>query len=149
MEDYCAANAAATDRLRELVQRLTDADLDRPLGGGWTVKATLAHLAYWDRFAGAALQQWQRSGCTPSGEGDGAFINRAGLADWLAVPSQYVRSSVIEAAQATDRAAALISDSLHAAIEAGGEAWALNRHLQRSEHMEQIERALTAAAPAG
>jgi hypothetical protein len=142
VEDYRTRNEAATTRLRELVQRLTDADLDRPLGGGWTVKAALLHMAFWDRFAGAALVRWARSGFTPSDEGDGSFINTAGLPDWLAAPSEYARAAVVAAAAATDHIAASLADPLCDAIEAGGEAWALNRHVHRTEHIEQIERAL-------
>lgn len=140
--DYRHRNGAATDSLRRLLQRLTDADLDRPLGEGWTVKAALLRMAFWDRFAGAALQRWQHGGFTPSGEGDGAFINEAGLPGWLAVSPEHARAAVITAAEATDRAAGSVSDSLCAAIEAGGEIWALNRQLHRAEHIEQIERAL-------
>ena len=141
-ENYLARNDAATGRLRELVQRLTDADLDRPLGEGWTVNAALAHLAFWDRFAGAVLNHWTTGGFVPSGEGDGSFINTAGLPDWLAAPAEYVRDAVITAAAATDRAAAAIPASLLPMIESGGELWALNRHVHRTEHIEQIEQAL-------
>ena len=46
---YIAENAAEFRRLRALVERLSDADLARPTPGGWTVSASLAHVAFWDQ----------------------------------------------------------------------------------------------------
>ncbi len=147
VDGYRGANAAATDRLRELVVRLSGADLDRPLGEGWTVKAALLHMAFWDRFAGAALDRWSHSGFTPSGEGGGASITVAGLPDWLAAPEEYARSAAIAAAHAMDQIAASLSDALCAAIEVAGESWSLNRNVHRNGHIEQIVQVLTASEP--
>jgi hypothetical protein len=134
-------NDAARARLAALVERLRPEDLDRPLGGGWTVKAALAHLAFWDRFDAATVQQWQREGYSKSGDDD-TFINIAALDDWLAAPAEYVLCEVLRAAEAADRIAAGIDDALRAAITAGGETWAFERGAHRVEHIEQIERAL-------
>ena len=41
-------NAEATNRLRDVVGRLGQKDLERSLGGGWTVGFALVHLAFWD-----------------------------------------------------------------------------------------------------
>lgn len=43
--DFLAGNSESNAKLRALVGRLTDADLGRDLGEGWTVAAMLAHLA--------------------------------------------------------------------------------------------------------
>ncbi len=48
-------NAEATRRLHALVARLSDDDLTRDLGGGWTVTTALGHLAFWDRWQRLAL----------------------------------------------------------------------------------------------
>ncbi len=143
-EDYRTRNDASLARLGELVQNCTDSDLDRPLGEGWTVKASLMHLAFWDRYAAAALQQWQLSGYARSGEDD-AFINVAALNDWLAAAPEYARSEPIAAAEATNQAADALDDPLIAAIEAGGETWVFNRYIHRNEHIEQIEQELAAS----
>ena len=52
---HLSRNQAALQRLAELAARLTEEDLARSLGGGWTIKAALAHLAFWDRYASALL----------------------------------------------------------------------------------------------
>ena len=49
---YVTENSAQRARLRALVDRLTDAELARPLDAGWTVAAVLASLAV---FAPAAV----------------------------------------------------------------------------------------------
>ena len=141
---FVARNEALLARLVALVDSLSDADLGMQLDDGWRITAALAHLAFWDRFAGAVLNHWATGGFAPSGEGDGAFINSAGLPDWLAAPAEYVRDAVITAAEATDRAAATIPASLFPTIEAAGETWAPHRHVHRNEHIEQIANALRA-----
>lgn len=48
---FIAQNSAERERLNALVARLSDEELRRPIGHGWTVSVALAHLAYWDRKA--------------------------------------------------------------------------------------------------
>ena len=49
-------------RLRQLIARLSDADLVRPVSGGWTVAAALAHMAFWDGRVLVSLERWEREG---------------------------------------------------------------------------------------
>lgn len=56
-DDYLAANDASRDRLHTLTAGLTTEELARRVNGDWTVAASLAHLAFWDR---ATLIRWQR-----------------------------------------------------------------------------------------
>ena len=140
---YRARNDAARARLIALAARLQPQDLERPLGGGWTVKVALAHLAFWDRFAAAAVEQWQRTGYTRSGDDDDS-INIAMLNDWLALPQAYVLREVLRAAELADRTADGINETLEADIAAAGEDWAFERGRHRAEHIEQIERAIIA-----
>ena len=137
---YRARNDAARASLLALVNRLTKEDLARSVGGGWTVKATLLHLAFWDRLATAALDRWTRDGFTPSADDDGALINIAALDDWLAAAREYSLSEPMRAAEAADRAAGSVSEALHARLVAGGESWACERGVHRLEHIEQIKR---------
>ena len=57
---YIARNDAERARLRALVARLSDADLARPMPGGWTVAAVLAHLAFWDQRIMVLLERWEQ-----------------------------------------------------------------------------------------
>lgn len=45
---YTDRNTAERERLRELVRRLSDADLARKVNETWSIAAVLGHLAFWD-----------------------------------------------------------------------------------------------------
>jgi hypothetical protein len=140
---YNERNQAETGRLASLAARLTAEDLDRSLGDGWTVKAALAHLAFWDRYAVAVLDGWAESGFQPVTTSV-EHINAAALVGWLALPSAQVLREVVAAATAADLAAAAVSPELAAAIEAGGRARIFQRSLPRAAHLEQIASVLGA-----
>src|SRR5262249_6660181 len=74
-----AQNDKERARLEALVGRLTDAELQRPMPGGWTVASVLAHLAYWDQRTYLLLDRWQREGVAPVdfGEANVDWINDA------------------------------------------------------------------------
>ena len=134
-------NTAARDRLRALVARLDDADLARPLGGGWTVAAALAHLAFWDRRAHVLLARWERDGPGPSPV-DVEALNDALLPQWLAIPPRVAAEDAVRAAEAVDRAVEAASPATVAAAGAPDAALTLLRAKHRGEHLDEIERAL-------
>ena len=61
-------NATAFAHLRHVLERLSTEDLQRSLGGNWTVTTALAHLAFWDRRQFATLQHHLETGA-PLGDG--------------------------------------------------------------------------------
>ena len=62
-----ARNDAERARLAELISRLSDADLTRPLPSGeWTVADTLGHLAFYDRRSQVLLEKFLREGVSPA-----------------------------------------------------------------------------------
>ncbi len=63
---YSDQNATSRNRLKTLVQRLSNEDFARSTDYGWTVSALLAHLAFWDHRMSAILQRWQGEGLDPS-----------------------------------------------------------------------------------
>ena len=46
---FVEQNRASTNRIRALVARLSDDEMQRRVGQHWTVAIALAHLAFWDR----------------------------------------------------------------------------------------------------
>jgi hypothetical protein len=56
--DLLAENEASHRQLAALVARLTDDDLARDVGGGWTVAMALAHLGFWDARAALLLERY-------------------------------------------------------------------------------------------
>ena len=136
-------NAAVTARLEALVSRLSDADLQHDLGGGWTVSVALAHLAFWDRRIAYVLGRWSAGG-EPHVELDDDVVNKA-LEELLKVvePRDAARLAV-ESAEAADAAIARVPEEIAAQLIAEDHAYLLRRSGHRGEHIEQIEAALGA-----
>lgn len=134
-------NAEETQLLKQLLAGLNDADLDRQLSHGWTIKATLAHLAFWDIRALTLIDKFEKEGVGPSGNdvdvlnevvrhfGD-ALSGRAALALWATH------------AEALDNRIASLPDSLIDAVRVAGNPFNLPRHFHRAEHREEIEKVL-------
>jgi hypothetical protein len=138
---YVGRNQAESRRLAELVARLTEQDLQTSLGDGWTVKAALAHLAFWDRYSAGLLDGWSASGFQPVAT-SADHVNAAAVGDWLALPAEHVRREVVAAAEAIDRRIEAVTPELAAAIVAGGRSRTLDRSAHRTEHIDQIVAAL-------
>src|SRR5215216_346196 len=99
---YIQSNTQTRQRLRSLVDRLTDVDLDRSLGEGWTVAATLAHMAFWDYRALALVERWERQRSTDESPEEGEINNRAMLPLCLAIQPRAAADLALRAAEATD-----------------------------------------------
>ena len=108
---YIAENAVELRRLRTLVERLSDADLARPTPGGWTVAASLAHVAFWDQRILFWLDRLER-GEVPRRleEADVDWINDAGKPLCLALPPRAAARLTVEIAEEVDRRLAALGD---------------------------------------
>jgi hypothetical protein len=138
---YIERNRAASQRLAELVAGLSEYDLQTSLDGGWTVKAALAHLAFWDRYSAGLLAGWAASGFQSVASSPDP-VNAAAVGDWLVLPEEHVRREVVAAAETIDRRIESLSPELVEAIAAGGRARTLDRSRHRTEHLDQIAAAL-------
>lgn len=135
------ANAGVTARLEALVGRLSDSDLARDLGGGWTVAVALAHLAFWDRRVAYVLTRWTNGG-EPHVELDDDVVNTALEALHQAVEPRAAARLAVEAAKSADAAIARVPDAIASQLIAEDHAYLLRRSGHRGEHIEQIETAL-------
>jgi hypothetical protein len=140
---YIAENEAELHRLRTLVERLSDADLARPTPGGWTVAASLAHVAFWDQRILFWLDRWER-GEMPRGldEADGDWINDAGKPLCLALPPRVAARLTVDIAEQVDRRLAALTEERIASNAAAGEPLSLTRAHHRKMHLDEIERIL-------
>jgi hypothetical protein len=139
---YLEKNRAELERLRDLVGRLTENELLTPLPDGWTVAATLAHYAFWDRFALLRWQKWERDGIklVPL-EVDS--LNEANKPAWLAVPALVAARHALEAAEAIDAKIATLSpELLQSYISGGFNSWMYESWQHRKEHLDEIESGL-------
>ncbi|MBA2278614.1 MAG: DinB family protein, partial [Chloroflexia bacterium] len=98
------------ERLRALATWLSDADLARPMGDGWTVAAAFAHIAFWDRFVLARWERHLRDGGPVVSLSDDLLdlVNAAALDQWLALPVRAAVRSAVDAAEAVDRTIATL-----------------------------------------
>lgn len=145
---YIGRNDASRERLRQLVARLSDAQMNRAIGNGWTVSVVLAHLAFWDRFV---LERWNRA------ERDGALvppvlddsmpdlINAAALPQWQAMPPSIAARDALEAAATVDRKIEELSPAATRAVLASTRLVLLDRSMHREPHLDEIEDALRPA----
>ncbi len=138
--DYVTANAESLERLRALVERLTEEDLARPLEGGWTVSATLAHMAFWDRRQQYALARWRRDG-QEAADQDSDAINDALLPLALALPLRDCAHLALTAAAAADAEVARTPVAFAKQVEDAGFPYLLRRSQHRLNHIDQIARA--------
>ncbi len=136
-----ADNTAARERLRQLLARLSDADLERPVGDGWSVAGALVHLAFWDTRQLALLRKWQQLGVEPA-PSDSDTINVAVQALSTAIPPRAAAELALAAANAVDDEVAQIAPDMAARIDAIGYGYVLRRSIHREDHIDQIERAL-------
>ena len=138
---FLAENRRQSTRLRTLVDRLTDADLGRPVSHGWTVAETLLHLAFWDLRAAVLIERFARLGAAPS-PADVEVLNDTVHAMTTAFPPRAVARLAVEAAARVDQGLQSMPDHLMEAVPAMGHPFSLTRHVHRAEHLDEIDRAL-------
>jgi hypothetical protein len=135
---YIEENTRQRERLRALLARLTDQDLTRPLGDGWTVAGFLGHLAFWDYRAFLLIKRWKQTGVKPS-PADVDVINDGMKPLLLAIPPRKIAEMVMEAATAVDREIEGLNPDLITRIEAQATDFRLNRGHHRGAHINDIE----------
>jgi uncharacterized damage-inducible protein DinB len=138
---YIARNDAERSRLRALVARLTDTDLARPMPGGWTVAAVLAHVAFWDQRIIVLIERWQSAGLVPHSEDpqDVQWINDSVKPMLLALPPRHAAELSAAIAESVDSLVAGLSDEWVDRIAAAN-VITLVRASHRGEHLDEIER---------
>ncbi len=138
---FVAENAKERERLRSLVERLTDKELSLSLGNDWTIAVALAHLSFWDQRILFLMRKWKKSGVEPSSI-DIDVTNDSLLSLWLALPPQKAANLAISSAEAIDRELEEASSDFITEIEGLGEKFRLYRSIHRKLHLDQIEEVL-------
>lgn len=146
--NYVAENAAERERLRSLVTRLSDEDLGRPMPAGWTVSAVLAHVAFWDARAIFWIDKWGR-GVEPSAPDyetreDVEWMNDSAKPLCLELRPRDAARLALRLAEEADRKVEALSDEMLAKIRAAGSPFNLSRADHRKEHLDDLERVLSA-----
>jgi len=157
---YIARNDASRKRLQSVLGALKPNHFGLIVHEGWTVAATLAHLAFSDRQIQGWLEEWGREGIRTSAalqEWDkAARIRLRGqndelLSRWLATDPQEIKAEVIAAAETIDDTIANLSPALTETILTTSlfgrrRPWVIDRSIHRDEHLDEIERARSSVA---
>lgn len=141
---YVQLNRAATERLRRLVNRLSDDQLQTRMGEHWTLAICLAHLAFWERRAMYVLERSREAGRHVSPDID-IFVNDLSLPLWAAIPPRETARIALECADACDKALEAFPGDLLEQIYNERKRTVL-RALHRNEHMDEMEAALKASS---
>jgi len=149
---FVARNEASLARLRELLGRLSAADLARSSGeGSWAVGQILGHLTFWDRFLAsrwrAAVAAGPREQPTFLPHELADLINGGLPTSWLAFASAAPEAAIAEtlaAAEEIDGVIAGLPESAPVEAILAERPALLDRSIHRREHMEEIAKALAA-----
>lgn len=137
-------NDAERERLRSLISRLSDEQLNRPMPDGWTVAGLLAHVAFWDARAIFATNKWRRGIPPPPGDyepDDVAWINDSAKPLCLAIAPREAARLALRLATEADAGVRALDDELVAKVSEVGP-FSVSRAGHRREHLDEIERAL-------
>ena len=140
---FVEMNRAATERMRGLAARLSEAELQHPVGQHWTVAIVFAHLAFLDRRALWVLDATQRAGQVVNPDW-GIFVNDISLPFWAALPPREAVRLALEAAEAVDSRLEGYPAELLEQIQAEYKRY-IFRANHRNEHIGEAEAALSAA----
>ncbi len=137
---FVELNRASTKRIRDLAARLSDEEMQHPVGEHWTVAIVFAHLAFWDRRALYVLDMTERNGKLSTPELD-IFVNDLSLPLWAAIPPRAAAHIALEAAETLDKRLEAYSPALLEEVFNYNKRWVV-RALHRGEHLDEAEAAL-------
>jgi uncharacterized damage-inducible protein DinB len=141
---YVEQNDRERERLRGLVERLSDDELRRPVNEYWTVAGVLGHIAFWDGRILALADKVERGiPFSPSEEEpeDVDWINDASRPLIHAIAPRDAAELALRLAEETDgRVASLPPDGMYPNDPNSP----LNavRAIHRGEHLDEVEAAL-------
>ena len=141
---FVELNRASTDRMRMLAERLSDEEMQHPVGEHWTVAIALAHLAWWDRRVMYVLDMTERDGKLFIPDID-IFVNDLSLPLWAAIPPRAAANIAIETAQTLDERLGDYSPVLLEEIYNYNKRWVV-RSMHRGEHLDEVDAALRGAS---
>jgi hypothetical protein len=135
---FIKENACERERLMSLVERLTDEELNLPMGDDWTIAIALAHLAFWDQRSLFLLRKWKKSGNVELSSIDIDVTNDCLLPLWRALEPRVAANLAVSSAQEVDREVECIPPDLVPKIECIGEKNKVYRSVHRKMHIDQI-----------
>jgi hypothetical protein len=137
---FIERNRAATERIRTLTARLSDEEMQHPVGEHWTVAIALAHLAWWDQRVIHVLDMMEQDDTLPFPDID-ILVNDLSLPLWAAVPPREAARIAIETAEALDARLENYPPTQLQKIYDRTPRWVI-RAIHRNEHLDEIDEVL-------
>ena len=141
---YIQDNDRERERMRALVDRLSEEDLTRPVNEYWTVAGVLGHIAFWDARI-LALSEKLKKGIpfSPSDNDpeDVDWINDASRPLIHAVPPTSLARLAMDIAEQTDAKVATLPPDRLWPMDPESPIYA-SRAAHRGEHLDDVEAAL-------
>lgn len=138
---FVGQNRASTERLKQLVSRLSAADLDHPVGPDWTVAIALAHLAFWDQRVQFVLDRTEKEGKLIPADLDSSIVNDIALPTWKIVSGRDAARLAVETAAVLDQRLEAFPEALLEQVYEHNARW-VDRSLHRNGHLDEVDRAL-------
>src|SRR5437764_11610914 len=141
---YVERNTRERERLRALIERVTDDDLRLPVNEYWTVAGVLGHIAFWDARVLALAGKLERD--VPFSDSDSEpedvdWINDSSRPFIHAVEPRALANLALELAEETDRKVATLPPERLYPTDPDSPLYAF-RSSHRGEHLDDIEAAL-------
>jgi hypothetical protein len=132
-------NRQSLEDLRAYLGQLSDEQLQQPLDDGWTVAASLCHVAFWDRRAAQFIYRLQTDESFRSDTENVHIVNDALLHQWLRIPAREAVTESLEAGEEVNSKVAELDEET-AQRWLGLQIFALDRSDHRVEHLEELQR---------
>ncbi|HET7143416.1 MAG TPA: DinB family protein [Anaerolineales bacterium] len=139
--DFQIANKASREKMRVLVESMSDEQLALPTVAGWTIASTLAHIAFWDFRILYLLNHWKENEIAPSPY-DVDAINEAHKPLCLALSPRIAARLALQASEAIGSEIEKTPDELVEKILAAKVQFKFERNEHREYHIKEITEAL-------
>jgi Mycothiol maleylpyruvate isomerase N-terminal domain len=137
---FIEQNRTSTERIRKLVSKLSDKQLQHPVGEHWTVAIALAHLAFWDQRVMQVLDKTEHDGKLFALEID-ILVNDVSLPLWTVIPPREAARLALDTAQVLDKRLEEFPPALLEELYKYNKRWVV-RALHRDEHLNELDEAL-------
>jgi len=137
---YIELNRASRERMRTLVESLTNEQMQTRVGEHWTVAIVYVHLAWWERRVLWVLEMTEKNGKLTYPELD-VVINDISLPLWEVIPPHEAVRIALESAEAVDQWLERYPEDLLEELHNTYRRWVF-RADHRNEHLGEAEAAL-------
>jgi DinB superfamily len=148
---FVAENRRELERMRQIVERLDERQLESAANAEWTIAGILGHIAFWDERARGLAErlhggkQFRPEDQEPE---DVDWINDAARPLIHAIPARALAELALRIAEETDASVERLPDAALPKLWPADEHSPLNpvRAGHRGEHLDQIEKALASTS---